>query len=270
MDNQPENNKIKCTSCKKTKSEDDFKQKKNGTRCRQCLRCAGRAKKSRDANKAKIVAYRQKNKTRAKETDRIYRERKKEELIEYRKKRYNENQDKYKQKAKQYYKENAERVKAYARARNQDPEVKARVKAYNKMYHAQRCEHNRKPWNCVDCGGSQTCEHKTQTKCCKICSPIGHITGVVRSRIHNALGSDKKNGTIEYLGCDAETFRFHIEEQFVEGMSWDNYGEWQIDHIIPLQYDSPSIEEVIERLDYLNTQPLWAVENQSKGNRRIG
>ena len=53
-------------------------------------------------------------------------------------------------------------------------------------------------------------------------------------------------------------------------MSWDNYGEWEIDHIIPLKYNNPSIEEVQERLHYSNTQPLWARENRAKGNRHIG
>jgi hypothetical protein len=51
-------------------------------------------------------------------------------------------------------------------------------------------------------------------------------------------------------------------------MTWDNYGEWHIDHITPLKYNNPSLEEVIERLHYTNTQPLWAEENLSKGNYR--
>ena len=54
-------------------------------------------------------------------------------------------------------------------------------------------------------------------------------------------------------------------------MSWENYGKiWHIDHIIPISYKNPSLDEVIQRLHYLNTQPLWASENISKGNRYIG
>jgi len=57
----------------------------------------------------------------------------------------------------------------------------------------------------------------------------------------------------------------------MEGMSWDNYGtDWQIDHIIPIKYDNPSLEDVIERLHYTNTQPLHATENMAKGNRYVG
>ena len=54
-------------------------------------------------------------------------------------------------------------------------------------------------------------------------------------------------------------------------MTWENYGKiWHIDHIVPINYNNPTLEEVIKRLHYLNTQPLWASENISKGNRYIG
>jgi len=53
-------------------------------------------------------------------------------------------------------------------------------------------------------------------------------------------------------------------------MTWDNHGEWHIDHIIPLKYENPTIEEMIERLHWENTQPLWATDNKAKGNRYIG
>ena len=74
----------------------------------------------------------------------------------------------------------------------------------------------------------------------------------------------------EYLGCNIETFEKHIEQQFTEGMSWEGYGEWHIDHKIPLKYNKPSHEEiVVQRLHYTNTQPIWASENMSKGCRYI-
>ena len=69
----------------------------------------------------------------------------------------------------------------------------------------------------------------------------------------------------EYLGCNIETFKKHIEQQFTEGMSWENYGEWHIDHKIPLKYNKPSLEEVAQQLQCTNTQPMWAILNMSKG-----
>ena len=52
-------------------------------------------------------------------------------------------------------------------------------------------------------------------------------------------------------------------------MSWENYGKGHINHKIPLKYNKPSLEEVVLRLHYTNTQPMWASENMSKGCRYI-
>ena len=84
---------------------------------------------------------------------------------------------------------------------------------------------------------------------------------------------------MEYLGCSMVEFVKHIEKQFKDGMTWDNYGRssgggdnkhWEIDHIIPINYEKPSLEDVKERLVYTNCQPMWAEENRSKSNRYIG
>ena len=56
-------------------------------------------------------------------------------------------------------------------------------------------------------------------------------------------------------------------------MSWDNYGDWEIDHIIPVNYshkhNNPTLSVIQSRLHYTNTQPLWKSENMAKGNRYI-
>lgn len=70
------------------------------------------------------------------------------------------------------------------------------------------------------------------------------------------------------LGCDYQTAFKHIESRFKQGMSWDNFGEWHIDHIIPLASAKTEIE-LIELCHYTNLQPLWAEENRSKGDKII-
>lgn len=90
------------------------------------------------------------------------------------------------------------------------------------------------------------------------------------------LGSTKSDNTIEYLDCSIEFFVEHIEAQFKDGMSWDNYGRdserdcWEIDHIVPVNYNNPTVEEVIKRMHYSNCQPMWAFDNRSKSNRFVG
>ena len=77
--------------------------------------------------------------------------------------------------------------------------------------------------------------------------------------------NDKEMSSTEYLGCNIETFKKHIEQQFTEAMPWENYGEWHIDHKIQLKYNKPSLKGVAQRLQNTNTQPMWASKNMSKG-----
>ncbi len=140
------------------------------------------------------------------------------------------------------------------------------------------CMHQRRKITCKECVGNWICDHGKIKRVCKICDPQSHLAGLVRSRIYQALKSDKSKHSLEYLGTDIKTFREHIQAQFKEAteddprqMTWENHGEvWHIDHIIPLAYAKPTLEEVMERLHYMNCQPLWAEDNMIKGNRFIG
>ena len=91
----------------------------------------------------------------------------------------------------------------------------------------------------------------------------------VRDRVRICLKRKhfkKKNHLNEYLGCTIEELRNHLEIRFTEGMSWDNYGKWHIDHIIPLS-SSTSEEEIYKLCHYLNLQPLWAIDNLKKSDK---
>lgn len=67
----------------------------------------------------------------------------------------------------------------------------------------------------------------------------------------------------EILGCDFDFFLEYIQNKFEEGMTLENYGEWNIDHIIPIS--SAKNDEDLEKLNhYTNLQPLWASENFKK------
>ncbi len=52
-------------------------------------------------------------------------------------------------------------------------------------------------------------------------------------------------------------------------MTLSNHGKWHLDHIIPISY-AKSKEEVYILNHYTNFQPLWAIDNLSKGNKYIG
>lgn len=59
----------------------------------------------------------------------------------------------------------------------------------------------------------------------------------------------------------------HLESQFTKGMTWDNYGEWHIDHIRPVSdfnFITHNDSEFKECWSLWNLQPLWAFDNLSK------
>ena len=92
----------------------------------------------------------------------------------------------------------------------------------------------------------------------------------IRSRLRYALGNNKKDHTIDLLGCTVEQVVQHLEKQFTPGMTWDNQGkaddEWEIDHIIPFAaFDLTNHDEQFIVCWYQNTQPLWGPDNRSKG-----
>lgn len=67
----------------------------------------------------------------------------------------------------------------------------------------------------------------------------------------------KKNSKTEFiLGCNWLIFKLHIESLFKPGMTWDNYGEWQIDHIKPC-LAAKDETELLKLQHYLNLQPIW-------------
>lgn len=94
------------------------------------------------------------------------------------------------------------------------------------------------------------------------------IRRVLRSRLNHALNKNNKAGSaIRDLGCTIEELKKHLEDQFVEGMSWDNHGlhGWHIDHIIPLsEFNLTDPEELKKACHYTNLQPLWSKDNWSK------
>lgn len=98
---------------------------------------------------------------------------------------------------------------------------------------------------------------------------IFNIADRTRARMREAItdkGYSKKSRTTEILGCDWEVFKKHIESKFVDGMTWENRSLWELDHITPLS-KAKTEEEVLKLAHYLNIQPLWILDNRSKGNK---
>lgn len=101
--------------------------------------------------------------------------------------------------------------------------------------------------------------------------PIYKLINTMRSRLRKYIKLTKItkiNTTSKYIGCSPSQLREHIENQFTDGMSWDNHGlfGWHVDHIIPLS-SIKNEEDIIKLCHYTNLQPLWAEDNLSKSNK---
>jgi hypothetical protein len=104
--------------------------------------------------------------------------------------------------------------------------------------------------------------------------PLYKLRITVSERIRQALKYHlagtykKKDSTIELLGCSIDELKTYLQNQFKEGMTWQNHGEWHIDHIIPCAaFDLSKKEDCLKCFNYKNLQPLWAHENLSKSDK---
>ena len=74
------------------------------------------------------------------------------------------------------------------------------------------------------------------------------------------------------LGCTIPELKKYLEQNFLDGMTWDNQGadrdNWQIDHLKPRSwFDQTDAKQFAECWHYTNLQPAWRTHNYRKGNR---
>jgi hypothetical protein len=154
---------------------------------------------------------------------------------------------------RQYRLKNKEKAREYARQyriRNRE-----KLREYDRQYY-QEHKAERDAWEL---------EHKEERKIYRrerrrtnICVRLTHGIG---ARVPIKYGS-----AIEYLCCSIEELKGWLESQFQPGMTWENYGEWHIDHVVPLRRVDLKDRKKLKKLcHWFNLQPLWAKDNQRKG-----
>jgi hypothetical protein len=81
----------------------------------------------------------------------------------------------------------------------------------------------------------------------------------------------KKVSAIKNLGCSLPFLKSYIETRFQDGMTWANYGSiWHIDHITPMaSFDLSQKADQLKACHYKNLQPMFALENMSKGCKQL-
>jgi hypothetical protein len=269
----------KCNKCLVEKELDMFP--KTGTRCKECV--ASYKKEYALLNKEKIKEYKKEyyleNKEDIMESKKVYYQSNKDIILlkskeyvinnidkvkdyrneynknnpnlEYHKKYREDNREEISEKRKEYYKKNKDKIKKYQFDNKEH--LNSKKKEYRDV--------NKDYFNSLN---------REYIKNKKINDPLYKLTCSIRTLITQSFKGQftkKSKKTIEILGCDFETFKEHIESQFKDDMSWNNYASyWQLDHKTPISW-SECEEDVYKLNHYTNFQPLFWKENISKGNR---
>lgn len=92
------------------------------------------------------------------------------------------------------------------------------------------------------------------------------VANLLRNRLYSAIKRESKRGSaVDLLGCTIAELITKFETLFMPGMTWENHGEWHIDHVRPLSsFDLENPQELAEACHYTNLQPLWAFDNLTK------
>lgn len=153
------------------------------------------------------------------------------------KKHYDKNKTIIKGKSKEYYKINSDKVKAYQ-------------KQYSNMNKDKINDRHHQRYN-------NDPDYKMKFR----------MRGMLR-KILIKSETPKENDCYSLVGYTPSQLRRHLESLFKHGMTWDNHGEWHIDHIVPVSWwlknglTDPSMINAL-----INLQPLWAKDNLIKSDK---
>lgn len=253
----------KCSKCEIEKESIDFYKKKtmkDGLRseCKECSKL-----------------YQLENKDRIKEYKRLYHEENKYDINNKKRIGYSVNKELHSLKSKEYREKNkevlSEKKKLYYET-NKEEILTKRKEYYESMTSDEefiKVLRERSKINTKSYRDRNKEELSQRIKDKKKNDPLFRLSDSIRTLIWisiNKMGYRKNSKTSNILGCSFEEFKSYIESQFNDNMSWENYGEWHLDHKTPVSW-AETEEQVYELNRYTNFQPLWSFDNLSKGNR---
>ena len=278
---------LKCRKCGKSKPISEFpknKSKKFGvnSECKVCVSAYKKEYNKTDHAKAlrRKSYHKPENKERA-----LAKAREKRKCPEWRKKKaaqdkvwreanpekkaasdkaYNEkNKEKIVAQAKARYLKNQEEILADLKEKRKNPEHKKKKAISDKKWKDKNPEHLRKYFR-------DRARHLSKT--CPIYKLRSQIRKGARRVNEGMLGKHKtQKRSLEQLGCTIKEYRAHIESQWEDWMNWENYGsdldtQWQIDHIIPIDWFMKNSDDPWKANHFTNQRPLKGRDNLNKSN----
>tara|TARA_R100001244_G_scaffold2541_9_gene3988 strand:- start:1832 stop:2620 length:789 start_codon:yes stop_codon:yes gene_type:complete len=248
-----------CTKCgaRKPADTDHFRREprtKIGFQaiCLECERARNRARRAadpdvdrryylslsperKDVYKAAARNRRRDDPGRVREVAAAWRERNREKAREYQRRWAGKNREQERERLRRYFKENRDKIR----------------KRLN--------EHNRE---------------KRKTPHGGLSARVGNLMRHNLRAVSTGRPTNGKRGRSwrEFVDYSVEELAAHLERQFARGMSWQNFGEWHIDHIVPVasfNFESPQCPEFRACWSLTNLRPVWAAENFRKNAKRI-
>ena len=109
----------------------------------------------------------------------------------------------------------------------------------------------------------------------KASDPAYKLISNFRTAIYQVLKEnnvEKNKHYFDILKYTPEELISHLEKQFTDSMTWENYGEWHVDHRMPISsfvFESVDDDSFIKCWSLENLQPMWGKDNIVKGNNII-
>ena len=266
-----------CNTCKETKPLSEFNKQKGGrlgvrATCRVCQKEKDRLYREKNRDKIRerekekyredIEKSREQARIRAKEH--YYKTIDKQRQIA--KDKYHslteEEREEYNKYKREWYHKNKEVINEKRREQyKNDPSLREKHSQWSKAYYQDNREDLIQ--NAV--------EYKRNRRQNDIVYKLRHVvSNAVWYAVTGQRGS-KGGKTFDELPYTPHDLKEHLENQFDDNMTWENYGSyWHIDHIYPhskLPYDSLKHPNFQKAWALSNLRPLEAKENQSKGDK---
>ena len=159
---------------------------------------------------------------------------------------------------KKYYESNKEKISEYYSKWKEDK--KQHLKEYQKKWREENRDKLRKT-------------KRDYERNRKATDPLYKLISNFRTAIYQVLKEsnvEKNKSYFDILGYTPEELIIHLEKQFKDEMTWDNYGIWHVDHKLPItSFDIQEMgdEEFMKCWCLDNLQPMWGEENIRKSNK---
>ena len=155
------------------------------------------------------------------------------------------------------------------------PETKERLKKNYSEWYEKNKEHRKeylKQWR-IDNIDKWKKLKRDYERNRKARDPLYKLISNFRTAIYQVLKEsnvEKNKSYFDILGYTPEELINHLEKQFKDDMTWDNYGIWHVDHKLPItSFDIQEMgdEEFMKCWCLDNLQPMWGEENIRKSNK---